>query len=226
MPQMKPRLLTVPFDCAHVGFALRLGELQPAKDVKTSGGVGSERAFIETETVSCDQMKSLSVATNGNVVAAVWKGHPLCGDGFTVTAKMTLRPDGGFEYSSFDYSGNDSGLYVNRIVFPEVSVPLTDKTALFRPRKAGDVWRPDWSTKKPGQVVYASGQLFKAFNCMAALEEGGASHFLDQRGDDDRKGECPEKLHHTEIIPQRAKEGQVLDIPPILWGVAWDWKVV
>ena len=96
---------------------------------------------------------------------------------------MTLRPDGGFEYSSFDYSGNDSGLYVNRIVFPEVSVPLTDKTALFRPRKAGDVWRPDWSTKKPGQVVYASGQLFKAFNCMAALEEGGASHFLDQRGD-------------------------------------------
>ena len=128
MPQMKPRLLTVPFDCAHVGFALRLGEWQPAKDVKTSGGVGSERAFIETATVSCDQMKSLSVATNGNVVSAVWKGHPLCGDGFTVTAKMTLRPDGGFEYSSFDYSGNDSGLYVNRIVFPEVGRRVTSYT--------------------------------------------------------------------------------------------------
>ncbi|MBO4286955.1 MAG: hypothetical protein J5985_02180, partial [Kiritimatiellae bacterium] len=33
------------------------------------------------------------------------------------------------------------------------------------------------------QRVYSSGLIFKVFNCMAALEEGGVSHFLDQRGD-------------------------------------------
>ena len=36
---------------------------------------------------------------------------------------MTLRPDGDFEYTSFGYTGNESGQYPNRIVFPEVVVP-------------------------------------------------------------------------------------------------------
>jgi hypothetical protein len=36
---------------------------------------------------------------------------------------MTLRPDGGFEYTSFGYTGNESGQYPNRIVVPEVVVP-------------------------------------------------------------------------------------------------------
>ncbi len=174
---------TVPMGAVRVGFTIGMGEWKPAKNDKSSGVQGADRAFTAAATVTHGQMKSLSVSTNDNVVTAVWKGHPLCGENFTVTAKMTLRPDGGFEYSSFDYAGNESGQYTRRVVFPEVVVPRTANTALFRPRFAGDILRPDWSKTKPGQSVYASGLVFKVFNCMAALEEGGVSHFLDQRGD-------------------------------------------
>jgi len=180
-PEVLPT--TVKVGDVRVGFTIEMGKWVPAKNAKTSGGQGSDKAFVAAETVTHGQMKSLSVTTNENVVTAVWKGHPLCGDGFTVTAKMTLRPDGGFEYSSFDYTGNESGQYPKRIVFPEVVVPRTDKTALFRPRFAGDILRPNWSKMKTMQRVYSSGLIFKVFNCMAAIEEGGVSHFFDQRGD-------------------------------------------
>ena len=174
---------TVPVGDVRVGFTIEMGEWKPSTNAKTGGGVGSDRALVHASIIPHGQMKSLSVTTNGNVVTAVWKGHSLCGDNFTVTAKMTLRPDGGFEYTSFDYAGNESGQYPNRIVFPEVVVPRTAKTALFRPFFAGDILRPDWSKMKTMQRVYSSGLIFKVFNCMAALEEGGISHFFDQRGD-------------------------------------------
>ena len=174
---------TVPMGNVRVGFTIETGEWKPSKDAKSGGGIGSDRALVHASVIPHGQMKSLSVTTNGNVVTAVWKGHPVCGENFTVTAKMTLRPDGGFEYTSFDYAGNESGQYPKRIVFPEVVVPRTAKTALFRPFFAGDILRPNWSKMKTMQRVYSSGLIFKVFNCMAALEEGGVSHFFDQRGD-------------------------------------------
>lgn len=174
---------TVPVGDVRVGFTIETGEWKPSTNAKTGGGIGSDRALVHASIIPHGQMKSLSVTTNGNVVTAVWKGHPVCGENFTVTAKMTLRPDGGFEYTSFDYAGNESGLYPKRIVFPEVVVPRTAKTALFRPFFAGDILRPDWSKMKTMQRVYSSGLIFKVFNCMAALEEWGVSHFFDQRGD-------------------------------------------
>ena len=174
---------TVPMGDVRVGFTIETGEWKPSKDAKSGGGIGSDRALVHASVIPHGQMKSLSVTTNGNVVTAVWKGHPVCGENFTVTAKMTLRPDGGFEYTSFDYAGNESGQYPKRIVFPEVVVPRTAKTALFRPFFAGDILRPNWSKMKPMQRVYSSGLIFKVFNCMAALEERGVSHFFDQRGD-------------------------------------------
>ena len=184
------RTTLVPVGDVRVGFTIGMGRWTPAKKAKSSGGRGSDKAFAAAETVTHAQMKSLSVSTNANVVTAVWKGHPLCGDGFTVTARMRLiggrgapaLPDG-FEYIGFEYSGNVSDRYVRRVVFPEVVVPRTDRTALFRPRFSGDILRPDWSKTKAGQRVYASGLDWKVFNCMAALEEGGVSRFLDQRGD-------------------------------------------
>ena len=130
---------TVPMGNVRVGFTIETGEWKPSKDAKTGGGIGSDRALVHASVIPHGQMKSLSVTTNGNVVTAVWKGHPVCGENFTVTAKMTLRPDGGFEYTSFDYAGNESGQYPKRIVFPEVVVPRTAKTALFRPFFAGDI---------------------------------------------------------------------------------------
>ncbi len=184
------RTTLVPMGDVRVGFTIETGEWKPSKNAKSGCGIGSDRALVPASVIPHGQMKSLSVTTNGNVVTAVWKGHPVCGENFTVTAKMRLLGGrgapalpGGFEYIGFEYSGNESGQYPKRIVFPEVVVPRTAKTALFRPRFAGDILRPDWSKMKRGQRVYSSGLIFKVFNCMAALEEGGVSHFFDQRGD-------------------------------------------
>ena len=166
---------TVPMGNVRVGFTIETGEWKPSKDAKSGGGVGSDRALVHASVIPHGQMKSLSVTTNGNVVTAVWKGHPVCGENFTVTAKMTLRPDGGFEYTSFDYAGNESGQYPKRIVFPEVVVPRTAKTALFRPFFAGDILRPNWSKMKTMQRVYSSGlSLFVGADLQGVQLHGGA----------------------------------------------------
>lgn len=75
----------------------------------TTVQVGDVRVGFSIGDVASGQMKSLSVTTNGNVVTAVWKGHPSCGDGFTVTADLALLPGGGFEYASFRYAGKGDG---------------------------------------------------------------------------------------------------------------------
>ena len=145
--------------------------------------VGDVRVGFSIGDVASGQMKSLSVTTNGNVVTAVWKGHPSCGDGFTVTADLALLPGGGFEYASFRYAGKDDGQPVSRISFPEITVPRTGRTAIFRPNTVGEVYRPDWKKFSPGKDVSVSGANWLAFGCVAALNDGGTSHFLDHRGE-------------------------------------------
>ena len=156
----------------RVGFTLEVGP---------RGKAG--RAPAKAKSVLCSQMRTLSVSTNGNAVTATWRGHAACGDGFVVTAGFTLLPGGGFEYASFRYEGNESNLFVRRISFPEVTVPRTDKTAVFRPNTVGEVFRPDWAGARPGRDVSVSGANWLAFGCVAALNDGGTSHFLDQRGE-------------------------------------------
>ena len=151
-----------------VGFSLELGE-------RTGAG--------RMMRVSAADMASLSVSTSGTVVTAEWRGHPSRGLDFAVTARLTLLPRGGFEYGDFSYSGGAGPLYVRSISFPEIEVPRTDRTAIFRPLYVGEVFSPDWSAAKPGALVSRSGPAFLAYRCVAALDEGGMSHFLDQRGD-------------------------------------------
>ena len=81
------RTTLVPMGDVRVGFTIETGEWKPSKDAKTGGGIGSDRALVHASVIPHGQMKSLSVTTNGNVVTAVWKGHPVCGENFTVTAK-------------------------------------------------------------------------------------------------------------------------------------------
>ena len=147
----------------------------------TLGLAGSKDA--DATTVSHGQMGSMTVATNANVVTVIWKGHPKCGEGFTVTARLTLQPEGGFEYSGFSYSGNESPFFVRRIVFPEVVVPRTDKTTLFTPHFVGEVLHPDWSKTRPGQTLTSDGPVFLVYRCIASMDGDAPSHFLDQRGE-------------------------------------------
>lgn len=157
---------------ARVGFSFVLGER-----------VGTNVSVL----VTAPEMESLSVVTNGDVVTATWHGHPKCGKDFTVAAHFGLLHGGGFKYGDFAYSGNESPLYVRGIAFPEVTVPRTDRTAIFRPHYLGEVFRPDWKNAMTGKVVSKSkpGMTF-CFKCIATLNEGGVSHFLDQRGESRR----------------------------------------
>lgn len=158
--------MSVPMGDVRVGFSLAMGE-------------GTNASAI----VTAADMESLAVATNGSTIAATWRGHPRCGAGFSVSAKFRLLPEGGFEYDGLSYSGNGIKAPVRRIAFPEITVPRTDKMAIFRPRCTGEVFRPDWTKMKPGQRVFEVRLDRKAFNCIAAIEEEAISHFLDQRGD-------------------------------------------
>ena len=152
-------------------------------DVRVSFSLAMGDGTNANSVVTVADMESLAVETNGNTIAATWRGHPRCGTGFSVSARFDLLPDGGFEYGGLSYSGNRSQAPVRRIAFPEIVVPRTDKTAIFRPRYTGEMFRPDWAKMKPGQKVFEVGVAKKAFNCMAAIEEDAESHFLDQRGD-------------------------------------------
>ena len=94
-----------------------------------------------------------------------------------------LLPDGGFEYSGFDWAGNESPFYVHRVSFPEVAVPRTERTAVFRPHAMGEVFRPDWRKFKPRKTVSTTAADYLAFNCIATMDDGACSHFLDMRGE-------------------------------------------
>ena len=159
-----------PIAGVRVGFALTMA--------KRNGST-----FTCVDTITHQRMASLSVSTNGSVVTALWKGHPKCGANFRVTARFMLLPDGGFEYSGFDWAGNESPFYVHRVSFPEVAVPRTERTAIFRPHAMGEVFRPNWRKFTPGKTVSATVADYLAFNCIATMDDGACSHFLDMRGE-------------------------------------------
>ena len=170
MPNQETGRKDAPVAGARVGFALTMA--------KRNGST-----FTCVDTITHQRMASLSVATNGSVVTAVWRGHPKCGAAFRVTARFTLLPGGGFEYSGFDWAGNESPFYVHRVSFPEVAVPRTERTAVFRPHAMGEVFRPDWRKFKPGKTVSTTAADYLAFNCIATMDDGACSHFLDMRGE-------------------------------------------
>ena len=102
---------------------------------------------------------------------------------FTATGTFNLLPGGGFEYAGFEYSGLEGRRYVRKIAFPEVTVPRTDDTAVFRPLYVGEVVRPDWANAKPKKSVSAVGPAALAYRGRAALNGDGRSHCFDQRGE-------------------------------------------
>ena len=144
--------------------------------------VGFALAFKNNTRVAAEDMRTLHVVTNGTTVVATWKGHPACGDDFVVQAAFPCAANGGFSWGDFSYVGNTNGQHVTRIVFPEVYVPRGPDTALFVPKMAGAVLRPDWSRCTARQSLFKMGH-FPSFRCMAALEDGKPGYYLDQRGE-------------------------------------------
>jgi len=111
----------------------------------------------------------------------VWRGHPLLGDAFTVTATRT-KTDAGTEWN-LAYEGNATDWFVEEVSFPEWTVPRTDRMKVFIPRICGMVVLPEWKKAPPRRIVAHQGPGFGAPHCIAALGEDGDSFYLDQRGD-------------------------------------------
>ena len=128
----------------------------------------------------------------------VWRGHPLLGDAFTVTATRA-KVAAGTEWH-LAYAGNASDWFVEEVSFPEWTVPRTERTKLFFPRICGMVLTPEWANAKAGRVMARQGPGFGAPHCIAALGEDGKSFYLDQRGE--------ARLYSTRFeIEQGAKPG-------------------
>ena len=118
----------------ELGFALALGKpWQPAP----------------AREITSAEMRSFKAATNAaGTVTLEWRGHPVCGDGFAVTA--TLARDGAY---TFAYDGNESDYDVEWISFPDLVVPRTDATRILYPVQSGMVRLPKWGNAKPGDEV-------------------------------------------------------------------------
>lgn len=151
-------------------FSLRLGTGGTNAPLTTV--TAAEMATCTTEPIDC---------TNGTS-RIVWRGHPVCGAAFTVTA---TRAPGlhGAEWT-FAYANNESGLFVEEVSFPEWTVPRTDTAKVFCPRICGTVLAPAWTNIAAGQVVARAGPGFGGPHVVAVLADGdGPSFYLDQRGD-------------------------------------------
>ena len=152
------------------------------------------------KVVLSEQMKSRTVEERDGRTCIVWRGHPVCGDGFSVTAELTpTQEKDGWEYG-FGYAGNQSGLGVRLIDFPILTVPRTDKTEIFYPQMCGQIRRPKWAEVKPGANVAVA--AMNGIHFMAALNGMDESWYVDQRGDARlrsnrsivRNGEKPRKV--------------------------------
>ena len=141
---------------ARISFALELGH----------------RADPEPgRTVTAAEMRTFAATTNADgTVALKWTGHPLCGEGFSVSAE--LRPsDDGLAYS-FRYEGNEGGWDVENILFPDVTVPRTDESRFLYPRELGALYRPDWNAEAPSALCCEQGPAYQGFKFNALVTEG------------------------------------------------------
>ena len=128
-------------------------------------------------TITAAEMKRFSEEAD----RLVWRGHPLLGDGFTVTATRTPCPAG--TAWSLAYEGNETEWFVEEVSFPEWTVPRTARTKLFYPLLCGMVAAPDWEKAPAGRVMVRQGPGSGAPHLIAALNDEGDSFSLDQRGE-------------------------------------------
>ena len=154
----------VPIGEAEVGFRLHLG-------VMKLGGMD----------LSCEEMDSLEVRTNGTSVVGVWKGHPLFGPDFTATATFERKGEG-WEYS-FGWTGLDAWKFtVETVSFPDLVVPRTDRSGVLysRAHGMGMICRPDWEKWGWEREPFVR-EAMREFQFTALLDDGKPCWYLDAR---------------------------------------------
>ncbi len=148
---------------AQLGFSLTVGDI------------------ATTNVIRAEEMRSLTVVTNGSQVTATWKGHPLAGEDFVAVARLERQADA--LTWDFEYSGQSSALAVEAVRFPEVTLPRTDQTRILYPPALGPgrIYRPDWAQCAPGERVQESRLGVPSFQFTAILAEEAPSFYLDAR---------------------------------------------
>jgi len=154
-------------DGASVGFSLQLGKPdRPAPE----------------KTVRASDMRTFSVSTNAaGAIGLAWRGHPDCGEDFTVRA--SLCPEEGDWRYDFSYERNEGGYDIEDIRFPELTVPRDETTRLLYPNQSGMIRLPKWKGLKPREEICGCGPLFLGFRFVATLDGEGRSWYVDQRDD-------------------------------------------
>lgn len=202
-----PLTAAVRLDDAEVGFRLHLGlPRQKGMDV-------SDR-----------EMDSLAVTTNGTVVTAVWKGHPVLGKDFAATAVFT-RTGEGWTYS-FSWRGpSPSRLPVEEVSFPDVSVPRTAESGVLHSRAhgMGVIRRPNWGAISPSEP-FVEGAM-RNFQFIALLDEKTTGWYVDARdgkarvkrayayGDDRADGDLRVRMGITYGVPATAENACAFTLP-------------
>ena len=154
---------------AEVGFRMHLG-----------------RMSLNGMDISCEEMESLEVRTEGAKTVGVWKGHPLFGADFTATAVFEAK-DGGWEYS-FGWTGMDAWkFYVETVSFPDLVVPRTDKSGVLysRAHGMGMICRPDWPKWGWEREPFVQ-EAMREFQFTALLDDEKPCWYLDARDSEAR----------------------------------------
>ncbi len=153
----------VDLDQARVGFRLHLGLPR-----------------LEGMNVCEKEMDALSVVTNGAVLTATWKGHPILGRDFAATG-VFIRSGGGWTYS-FSWKNLDPvRMTVEEVSFPDVSVPRTADSGVLHSRAhgMGVIRRPNWD-KVSCREPFVEGAM-RNFQFIALLDEKTTGWYVDAR---------------------------------------------
>ncbi len=207
---------------APVAASVRLGDAE----------VGFRLHFglpkLEGMNVSDREMDSLYVSTNGPVLTAVWKGHPVLGKNFSATA--IFRQSGeGWTYS-FSWDGaNPLNMLVETVSFPEVSVPRTAESGVLHSRAhgMGVIRRPNWSKVSQNEPI-AEGAM-RNFQFIALLDENTTSWYVDARDGKARVKRAYAYCDDRDIGDRRVRMGITYGVPATVentHGFALPWQGV
>ena len=132
------------------------------------------------QAVRAAEMASFSVTESNGVETLIWRGHPAAGPDFTVRATLSPDCEGGYAYS-LSYSGLASGLAVEEIRFPEITVARSDSSSILHPLQTGMLRRPAWSRYGDGETIVRTGPNLMGFHFVALLDDALGGWYLDQR---------------------------------------------
>ena len=125
-----------------------------------------------------EAMRSTNVVQNPNEVVATWRGHPECGEAFTVTVRWRRATDGLWS-GDLAYEGYGGKRFVEEILFPSLSCGYAAGSSFVFGGHDSGVVHAGAAFFKPGarqRLTYCGGMQFSAL-----VNTNGPSLYVDHR---------------------------------------------